>query len=281
MAGRLDALGAWPYLRHGPLGLRHTGNPGEPQTLEPWARRSARVRLELTLVADVMLGVAPDRDGLFVRRRSPDAPRAPHHERPGWNRRPLGDEGTGRNDRPGADDHTVQHDRADPDEAAVLDAHPWRIAPCPTVTSSPMSVGCVLRITWTTLPSWMLVLSSPISTSPITCALSSTNAVGATRGKPARWDRSIGANYTSNRPLHPSNGPPSGPCHNGPVKNNFTFLAADPARTGRRSTMLYRGRVLPVCSLLAHGGTTAAWCSGPSVRGRIYDTGCSGTRGVA
>ena len=61
-------------------------------------------------------------------------------------------------------------------------------------------------MTWTTVPSWMFVrrpiriqftsprmtthiqtlLSSPISTSPMTCALSSMKAVGWTRGRTPR-----------------------------------------------------------------------------------------------
>jgi len=70
---------------------------------------------------------------------------------------------------------------------------PWRIAPCPIVTLSPIVVGCVPVMTWTIVPSWTFerrpmriqctsprstahihtLLSSPISTLPITCALSS------------------------------------------------------------------------------------------------------------
>ena len=40
-----------------------------------------------------------------------------------------------------------------------------------------------------------------------------------------------------------------------PVKNTFTFPAADPSRGGRRWTIPHRGRILPGCSLLApcHG----------------------------
>ena len=81
--------------------------------------------------------------------------------------------------------------------------HPCTIAPCPIVTSSPIVVGCVPRMTCTIVPSWMLLrrpmrirctsprittfiqtlLASPISTSPMTCALSSTYAVGCTAGR--------------------------------------------------------------------------------------------------
>src|SRR5688572_9781298 len=87
---------------------------------------------------------------------------------------------------------------------------PWTMAPCPIVTLSPIVVGCVPLITWTTVPSWMLVrrptrialtsprrtapihtpLSSPMSTSPITWALSSMNAVGWMRGDTPRYARS-------------------------------------------------------------------------------------------
>jgi len=45
--------------------------------------------------------------------------------------------------------------------------------------------------------------------------------------------------------------------------------AADASRQERRSASGQRGRIRPVCSLLAHGGTTAAWCSGP-VRCRTH-----------
>ena len=71
---------------------------------------------------------------------------------------------------------------------------PWTIAPWPMVTSSPMVVGWVPDWTWTTVPSWTLVLapirmaftsprmttfiqtelSGPMWTSPMTWALSST-----------------------------------------------------------------------------------------------------------
>jgi hypothetical protein len=70
---------------------------------------------------------------------------------------------------------------------------PWTTAACPIVTSSPTVVACVSFITWMIVPSCTLdrrpirirwtsprmttaiqtLLSSAISTSPITCALSS------------------------------------------------------------------------------------------------------------
>src|SRR5258707_13419336 len=85
----------------------------------------------------------------------------------------------------------------------------------PIVTLSPIVVGCVPVIAWTTVPSWMFdrlpirirctspritvhiqtPLSSPISTSPITCALSSTKAVGWTRGIVPRYGRSTDELY--------------------------------------------------------------------------------------
>ena len=78
---------------------------------------------------------------------------------------------------------------------------PWSRTACPSVTWSPISTGSV-RLTWITVPSWMLVwcpmrirLTSarmthwnhtlecaPSSTSPMTWALSSTNAVSWMRG---------------------------------------------------------------------------------------------------
>ena len=80
---------------------------------------------------------------------------------------------------------------------------PWMTAEWPMVTWSPMTVGWVFRITWTSVRSWMLVrapmrieltsprittfihrlLSGPTCTSPITCALTSTKAVGSTCGR--------------------------------------------------------------------------------------------------
>src|SRR5262245_11488369 len=81
----------------------------------------------------------------------------------------------------------------------------------PIVTLSPIVVSCVPVIACTTAPSWTFVrrptritftsprttahihtlLSSPISTSPMICALSSMNAVGWTRGAVPRYGRSI------------------------------------------------------------------------------------------
>ena len=79
---------------------------------------------------------------------------------------------------------------------------PCSTAECPTVTSSPMVVGCVSRITCTIVRSWMFDRrpmrmrctsprmttfihtddSAPMCTSPITCADWSTNAVASTVG---------------------------------------------------------------------------------------------------
>src|SRR5689334_5318525 len=78
------------------------------------------------------------------------------------------------------------------------------------VTSSPIVVGCVPFITCTIVPSWIFVrfptrirctsprrtahiqtlLSSPTSTSPMTCADSSMKAEGWTRGTVPRYGRS-------------------------------------------------------------------------------------------
>ena len=80
---------------------------------------------------------------------------------------------------------------------------PCSTAECPTVTSSPMVVGCVSRITCTIVRSWMLLRrpmrmrwtsprmttfihtddSAPRCTSPITWADASTNAVVSTVGR--------------------------------------------------------------------------------------------------
>ena len=85
------------------------------------------------------------------------------------------------------------------------------IAACPIVTSSPIVVGCVPFMTCTMVPSCTLLrrpiriqctsprmttfiqtlLASPISTSPMTWAESSTNAVGWTRGVMPLYERSI------------------------------------------------------------------------------------------
>src|SRR5581483_3097917 len=92
---------------------------------------------------------------------------------------------------------------------------PWITAAWPIVTASPMCVSCVPSIAWTTAPSWMFdrrpirmmftsprttahihtLLSSPTSTSPMTCALVSMNAVGAIRGLTPRYGRSTARLY--------------------------------------------------------------------------------------
>ena len=78
--------------------------------------------------------------------------------------------------------------------------------PMKIVTSSPIEVGWVSFITWTTVPSCTLLRApmriqwtsprttafiqideaSPISTSPITCALASMNTLSWTRGEVPR-----------------------------------------------------------------------------------------------
>ena len=143
---------------------------------------------------------------------------------------------------------------------------PWMTAAWPIVTLSPIVVSCVPVMACTTAPSWTFVrrptritftsprttahiqtlLSSPISTSPMICALSSMNAVGWTRGAVPRYGRSI------QRIIPSENGWPAG-------SRSRTVCRMTPTRpTLRRCASSTRPTYDP-CRLRTCSGSSGCW----------------------